>query len=55
MNGKVITILMTFSGNVNNGPRNGSLNGGDVLDSRGILTFDLLKLKVMTKAHKLFM
>lgn len=31
-----------FSVNVDNGPRNSSLNFGDVLDSEGTLTFDLI-------------
>lgn len=34
--------------------RNSSLNGGDVLNSGEILTFDLPKLTVMIKAPKLF-
>lgn len=35
---------MTFSGNIDNGPRNRRQNFGDVLVSEGTLTFDLPKL-----------
>lgn len=33
-------ILITFSGNVDNGPGKSLLHFGDVLESRGTLTFD---------------
>lgn len=54
MSGKLIKMLMEFSGIVD-WLSNSSLNGGDVLNSGGILTFDLRKLRVMIKAPKLFM
>lgn len=43
---------MKFSGNGENGPRNGGLNFGDVLPSGGTLTFDPLKIMLFLLDQK---